>query len=175
MSSPATYDVLEGTWPVLGLAKQVPASVINAISSAGNGSAISQNLGYFSLGYFFISTDLIEPHITQRPIDTTHAGVLKEDFVKTGIFRTESPGVVIGLGDGWNHMHHSGPESYMINSSSPHLHRLSLSPQGPVAQVIRGGHRTEAVHRFSKTPGQEKENYWYYNVLLPGIFIFLIS
>jgi hypothetical protein len=171
MSSSATYDNFEGEWPVLGLARQVPASITKAISSAGNGSAISQNLGYFSLGYFFINADLIEPHITQRPIDTTHTGVLKEDFIRTGIFRTESPGVVIGLGDGWNQMYHSGPESYMIDSSSPHLHRLSLSPQGPVAQVIRGGHRTEAVKQYARMPGQEKDNYWYYNVLLPGIFL----
>lgn len=163
-----TYTLLDGEWPILNQATPVPASVIEAISSDTTGFAMTSNLGHLSVGYFFIDVDLVEQHSSQRPILSNHADILKEDFEKKGVFRTESPGVVIGLGEGWNYMKNIGPNPFRITKSSPHLHHLSLSPNGPIAQVISGGHHTEAIKHFSTLSGQPDENYWFYNVLLPG-------
>ena len=137
--------------------------------------ALSSYSGYFSLGFFYIHTSLLEPHPTQRPLSPSHVQALKEDFGKRGIFRTDNPGVVIGLGQGWNSLRNTGPEVYTINQSCPHLHLLSRSDSGPIGQIIRGNHRTEAVHHHAQTTFQPGESYWYYNVLVPGLFIFLIN
>ena len=62
----------------------------------------------------------------------------------------------------------------MIDPSFPHLSKLSLSPSSnqPIAQVIHGGHRTEAIKQFSEALDQPKENYWLYTVLIPDKYIF---
>ena len=168
--SSVTYTLLDGEWPILSQAAPIPASVIEAVSSEITGLKFTTYLGYFSVGYFFIDADLIEQHSCQRPISSTHADLLREDFEQKGIYRTESPGVVIGLGEGWKEMKNNGPNIIMITKKSPHLHHLSLSLDGPTAQVIHGGHHTEAIRRFSKLSSQPDENYWLYNVLLPSKF-----
>jgi hypothetical protein len=100
-----------------------------------------------------------------------HINSLKDGFENRGIQRTESARVVIGISKGWLNMNNSSPISYRItSSSSPHHHHLGDSSDGPIAKVIRGGHRTEAIRQFSALPGNSNENYWYYNVLIPGKF-----
>ena len=172
--SSVSYTLLDGEWPILGPATPVPSSVLDAISSDFNGSAITSNLGYLSLGQFFIDVDLLQQHPSQREIDMKHVENLKNDFERKGILRRECPGVVIGLGAGWLNMKNTGPVPYRITNSSLHLHRLSLSPNGPIGQVIRGGHRTEAIRHLSRLPDQSQENYWFYEVLIPGKLLFLL-
>ena len=82
--------------------------------------------------------------------------------------RTESPGVVIGLSKGWEKMKNTGPLPLRITTASSYLSHLSVSADGPITQVIRGGHRTEAIRCLSEHEEYSKVNYWYYNVLLPS-------
>ena len=163
-----SFPALSGEWPVLGPVTAIPDSIIQQISSGTGGLAITSNLGYLSLGLFFIDVGLIEPHPTQRQIDSRHVDTLMESFESRGIMRLENPGVIIGLGLGWSMMKNSTPIKYKIGSASPHLHRLSLTSNGPIGQVIRGGHRTEAIRRFSQQPEKSGEAYWLYEVLVPG-------
>jgi hypothetical protein len=178
--SAIAYSMLDGPWPVLQKANTVSPSVIDIIKTIGNGTAITTNLGYFSLGRFYIETSLLTPHITQRPLNTMHADTLKQNFQQSGPMRTEYHGVVIGLGDGWYNMKNPGPRPYMISSSCPHLDLLRKSSGGPIAEIIRGNHRTEAIRRYSSqtepSPSQaqsplQHENYWFYEVLVPCTFI----
>jgi hypothetical protein len=168
--SPASYRMLDGDWPVLQQANKVPLAVYDLIKAEGNGSAITSNLGFFLLGKFYIDTALLVPHSTQRAINTEHADELVKSFQTVGPFRTESPGVVIGLGDGWYQMKNSGPTPYMISRSCPHLHYLCKEPNGAIGEIIRGNHRTEAIKRYSLQSDnpQTHENYWYYEVLVPS-------
>lgn len=170
--SPASYKLLDGVWPVLDNFPQVPSHVIDRITSDASGTAITNNLQYLSIGLFLIDTDLLKPHLTQRPVDQDHVVELKDSFQSNGILRTESPGVVIGLGEGWLQMRNSSPQLYRITKTSPHLNLLAAQPGGPIAHVIRGGHRTEAIRSFAMHPdnGIPEENFWYYNVLAPGLF-----
>ena len=175
MSLP-TFNTLGDSWPISGMTRATPLSdqVFQAISAASNGAVITDQLGHFSLGSFYIHTSLLEPHLTQRPLDMGHVKVLMEDFQKHGLLRSEEAGVVIGLGQGWQEMKHNNSLPFMIDPSFPHLSKLSLSPCSgqPIAQVIRGGHRTRAVKQFSESLNQPEENYWLYTVLIPGKFIF---
>jgi hypothetical protein len=169
--SGTSYTLLDSEWPAFDVATHVPAHIIETISSTSTGLGLSTNLGYFSIGHFFIDVDLVQQHSTQRPISLDHINSLKDGFENRGIQRTESAGVVIGIGKGWLDMKNSSPINYRItSSSSPHHHHLGLSSDGPIAEVIRGGHRTEAIRQFSALPGNSNENYWYYNVLIPGKF-----
>ena len=162
--------LLKGEWPILDLASPVPSSIMDSISTDVTGSAITKNLGYLSLGHFFIDVSLLEQHATQRAIDPQHAGSLSFMFETSGVNREENPGVVIGLGEGWNKMKNNGPEKYRITPEFEHLHKLSLEPNGPIASVIRGGHRTEAMRIFTKDNEDKSDAYWCYNVLLPSKF-----
>ena len=173
--SQVPYTINEGEWPILQDATPLPPTVLQSINSQCTGNAISSHIGFLSLGYFYIDVNLLEQHPTQRQISSHHANYLKEDFETRGILRTESPGVVIGLGKGWEKMKNSGPLPLRITTASSYLSHLSLSANGPIAQVIRGGHCTEAIRRLSEC---KEENYWYYNVLLPSkstiYFIYLL-
>jgi hypothetical protein len=53
----------------------------------------------------------------------------------------------------------------------PHLSLLSTTPNGPIAEVIRGGYKTEAEagKTYAIKCNQPEENYWYYTVLIPGM------
>lgn len=169
--APVFYRMLEGDWPVLKQASAISASVMERIRSDGSGSAITSHYGYLSLGYFFIHTDLLEAHPTQRPISQTHVRDLRNSFDSKGLLRMEHPGVVIGLGDGWNEMKNGGPHHYMISNSCPHLSRLSATGNGPIGQIIRGNHRTAAIRSYARNQDTNAgQNYWYYQVLLPGTF-----
>ena len=163
------YTLLEGPWPLLQKANPVPEIILDKVLQDANGNAITNHIGYFSLGFFYIDSRLLVPHSTQRPLNNNHVNKLYDDFCHMGIFRTQFPGVVIGLGEGWNHMHNTGAKPYKISISSPHLHHLSKSPNGPIAEIIRGNHRTEAIRRYSHHTPNFHENFWYYNVLLPGM------
>ena len=168
--SSTSYIVLDGEWPVLGQASPVPSSVLEMISSSMSGLSITNHIGYLSIGDFFIDSDLLEQHMTQRPIDSKYVDTLRDNFETTTILRSESPGVVIGLGEGWNWMKNTSSDACRITNTFPHLHHLSIASGGPIGQIIRGGHRTEAVRRLSKLPGYSDEKYWYYTVLLPSKF-----
>ena len=168
--SSIAYHMLDGEWPVLDQAPRVPTSASNHVITIGNGSAITTNIGYFSLGKFYIDTTLLMPHPTQRPIESRHVDSLKESFHTLGPMRTENHGVVIGLGEGWYRMKNNGPRAYMISKSCPHLHHLRDTPDGCIGEIIRGNHRTEAIRRYSSQvdPPLFHENYWYYEVLVPS-------
>jgi hypothetical protein len=166
-----SYELLEGNWPVLGLAEQPTAEIIEDIKKAAYGYSITEHIGFLSLGYFLISTELLEMHPTQRPTNQAHIQRLRKDFLNRGILRIANPGVVIGLGDGWYNMKKDTQKHMMIDPQSPHLTHLSNTPNGPIGQIIRGGHRTRAVESLAKhTEGFEDHDYWYYNVLIPGMF-----
>ena len=169
VSSSSPYKLLEGSWPILEPVSAVSASVIEAIASEGLGSSITSNIKYLSLGYFYIDAELVEQHPCQRPLSFSHVTKLKHEFETKGIFREENPAVVVGLGEGWMHMQNKGPFHYKITKSSSFLQHLSISSKGPIAQVLRGGHRTKAVLDFSEA-NQTDEGYWFYQVLLPGKF-----
>ena len=164
--------LLDGEWPTLGQTAPIPQHIIQLIKDEAIGTSLTNFNSYLSLGYFYIHTSLLEAHPLQRPIDHSHVQRLKADFEERGILRTECPGVVIGLGEGWNELRNTTPNtlSYKISPSCPHLNRLALSSGGKIGQVIRGGHRTAAVALFAETPETFHESYWYYNVLVPGLF-----
>ena len=163
---------LEGDWPIFDKA-EVSSSILEKIRIEANGSSISSHLDYLSLGTFLISTTLLEPHPTQRLIIKSHVNTLRDDFTKNGVLRLENPSVVIGLGPGWYEMKKTRPGHIFIGPTCPHLSRLSLTPDGPIGQVIRGGHRTAAINAFSSIDENCGENYWAYNVLIPGMFYLL--
>lgn len=165
------YRLLEGEWPILDKAPPLLPKTMDRIKNEGNGYSITSNLGYLSLGFFYIGTNLLEAHPTQRPISQAHVTKLLEEFKKLGVLRSECPGVVIGLGEGWLDMKYRDPPAYMITPSFFHLDRLSLFPGGPIGQIIRGGHRTAAIKRFSNSTdlNLSSQNFWFYNVLIPGM------
>jgi hypothetical protein len=170
-SAPVPYKLLDGDWPVLDAFTPVPDHILERIKSDASGTAISNHVQFLSLGLFFIDTRLLKPHSTQRPVNQEHVKQLRKDFEEHGIHRMDSAGVVIGLGDGWLQMKNRGPHLYKISQSCLHLHRLAVEPEGPIAHVIRGGHRTEAIRNYSFYPDQTNsyQNFWLYNVLAPGL------
>lgn len=158
-------------WPAPGYehVSKPPSSIFDKIKNDANGSSISTHMSYLSLGFFYIRTSLLEPHPTQREIDSVHVKSLKDDFVRMRALRSDHPGVVIGLGDGWYEMKKNTPKPMFISANSPHLDHLSLEPKGPIGQIIRGCHRTAAAYLLSKDPAYGGHDYWYYNVLVPGM------
>ena len=143
-------------------------AVLQAVFSEMTGNVLSNNISHFSLGLFYINTDLVEQHPAQRAISSSYVDELVQDFEQTNILRTECPGVVIGLNGGWKNLKNTGGAIYRISSSSSCIDMLRGTSGGPIAQVIRGGHRTEAIRCFSGKPDMSDENYWCYNVLLPS-------
>jgi hypothetical protein len=170
--APLHYRWLDGEWPMFDQAPQIPPYIWEQIHSDACGSAISSHIQYLSLGFFLINTGLLEPHPIQRKIDQNHVKQMRNEFDSKGIHRMDYPGVVIGLGKGWLSMNHRGPQNYLISPTSPHLHHLSKTHGGPIAQIIRGGHRTAAIRNYSQDPTNLNmaENFWYYRVLVPGQF-----
>jgi hypothetical protein len=166
-----TYKLLDGNWPVLGSFPPVPDCIFERMIADASGTAITTHLHYLSLGLFFIDTKLLKAHPTQRPLNQTNVEKLSESFKTCGIHRMNSPGVVIGLGNGWLQMKNRGSHFIKITKSSPHIHRLAAEPGGPVAHVIRGGHRTEAIRRYALSSKHfySYEDFWLYHVLAPGV------
>jgi hypothetical protein len=168
--SSTPYTLLDAQTPISELiqAKPIPQAVFDTVSSEMTGYALSQHLQNFSLGLFFIDTDLVEQHPSQREVLSSYVDKLVEDFEQSQILRMEQYGVAIGLGEGWEGLKNNSGVTYRITSSSPCVDTLRGSDGGAIAQVIRGGHRTEAVRRLSQKPDMSEENYWCYLVLLPG-------
>jgi hypothetical protein len=174
--SSSIYNLFEGAWPVLEqTSTPYTDQVFKDIQISNNGGVISTNLGHLTLGLFYIHSSLLEPHGTQRPLESSHVDRLVKDFNERGIFKAEHPGVVIGLGEGWNHMKHQKALPYMISPTSPHLSNLSLTSNGPIGQVIRGDHRTAAIKKYAEERNEPEESYWLYRVLVPGIFFILFE
>ena len=164
------HGYLEGNWPVLEKASKIPPYVFETIRREARGSSISSHVQYLSLGYFLIKTSLLEPHPTQRPINQQHVKNLSESFLAMGIHRLDNPGVVIGLGEGWYEMKKNTQRQMLITKDSPHLLHLALKENGPIGQIIRGGHRTKAMsHLSSNSVDHKAYDYWYYQVLVPGM------
>ena len=136
--SSSSYTLLDSQLPIAGLGQAVPVplNVFQAVSSEMTGNALSLNILHFSLGLFFIDVNLVEQHPTQRVVSSGYVNKLMSDFEKSNILRTGSPGVVIGLGEGWNALKNTGGVMYRITDSSPCLELLRTSPGGPIAQVI---------------------------------------
>ena len=109
---------------------------MDSIPSQATGSVITNNLGYLSLGVFLIDVSLLDQYPTQREIDHQRASSLAYSFQVNGVMREENPDVVIGLGEGWNHMKNAGPVKYRITPEFEHLHIISLKHNGPIALVI---------------------------------------
>jgi hypothetical protein len=141
---------------------------MDMVRKTGNAGGITGYLDYFSLGQFYIDVDLLEPHPCQRDLVPYHLNTLQKAFEAQGVLRTENSAVVIGLGEGWYHMKKNNPNSYRITKSCSFLSKLQTKPSGPIAQVIRGGHRTATIKNYSSQEGREDEGYWYYTVLVPG-------
>src|SRR6202044_3171792 len=140
-SSVINSTSLNAPWPILDQAPPVPPQIINTIMNEANGTTFSCLTGYFSLGFFYIQTGLLEPHPTQRPLSHSHVISLKNDFDTKGVNRTDNPGVVIGLGQGWNHLKNNSGEVYRIDTTCPHLHLLTQPGNMNIGQIIRGNHR----------------------------------
>ena len=87
--SSTSYTVLDGEWPFLGQASPVPSSVLEMISSSMSGLSITNHIGYLSIGDFFIDSDLLEQHKTQRPINSKYVDTLRDNF-ETTTFCTQS-------------------------------------------------------------------------------------
>ena len=151
--SSSTYNLFEGAWPVL---KQAFTLYTDQVFK-DNGGVISINLGHLTLGLFYIHDRLVK------------------DFNERGIFKEEHPGVVIGIGEGWDHMKHQKALPYMISPTSPHLSNLSLTSNSPISQVICGDHRTAAIKRYAEKRNEPEESYWLYRVLIPGIFFIVLE
>ena len=137
---------------------------------------LGEFLSFLFNGSSFIDIELVESHYLQRPINTEHVQRLVKDFEVQGILRTENPGVVIGVVEGWMKLKNLGGHIYKISKNFPLLSVLNLSecPHCSIAQVIRGGHRTSAARYFSDKPEHSKERYWLYQVLVPGKFWYQI-
>ena len=99
-------------------------------------------------------------HPLQRKINNAHVQKLLDQFQYQGVLRIENPGVVIGNGSGWYNMKKLGPKHIFIKPTSPHLNALNLAPDGPIGQIIRGGHRTAVAFEQKENIGQD---YWYCN------------
>ena len=174
MSSAITlspYQVLKGDkWPVLSQATPISDAVFEMVSAGALGSVLTQNIGYFEIGRFYIDVKFLKPHPSQRPILSSHAENLKGDFERNGIDRADHEGVVIGIGKGWEWMKHNDPIPFRITEAFTHLDKLRStdSCDGFIGHIIRGGHRTEAIRRYAEIPGNEDEGYWLYKVLCPG-------
>ena len=168
-SFPAT--VFEGQWPVLEKITPYTDEVFEAIQNANNASVLSFNQGHFTLGDFYIHTSLLKPHKTQRALDNNHVEKLVRDFQDTGVFRVDYPGVVVGIGEGWQWMKHNSPIPYKITPTSPHLTELSGEAPEFIGEVIRGDHRTEAIKRYAEANNKPEESYWLYKVLIPGMLL----
>jgi hypothetical protein len=135
-------QLLDSTWPVLGEFPPVPLHVFEKIKSDASGSAVSNLHDYLCLGLFLIDTELLSPHPTERSLNQDRVEELRENFERLGIHRMESPGVAIGLGDGWLQMKNSRCNPFKITQEFTHIHRLVAEYGGPVAHIIHGGHRT---------------------------------
>lgn len=168
--SSTLYTLLSTAQSTAGLkqADPVSATLIENISAQMTGKALSDNLGYFSLGFFYIDAELLEQHPTQRPVNSVYVDKLVSLFESGTIQRSENAGVVIGLGEGWNKLKNIGPIAYRITQDCSLVDDLSIGSGGAIGQVIRGGHRTEAVRRLSQMPEMGEEGYWYYQVLVPS-------
>jgi hypothetical protein len=167
----------EASFASLGPASPVPDNIFQAVSSDRTHSGLTTYLPYFSLGDFMVDVDLLEPHPTQRKIDSLHLDTLLKSFENTGAQRVENYGVAIGLGEGWNNLKKLEGKLLRITSATPNLENLRITPGGPIAQVIRGGHRTAAIKHFSTLPDMSDEGYWCYTILIPSksFFILLLS
>ena len=170
--SSTSYTIIDTHKPLEGLgpATPIPSHIFEAASLDMTHAGITSNLFYFSLGLFYIDVELLEAHHTQRSIDSGHIQKLLNSYEEQGPQRLEHPGVIIGLGQGWNDFKNTGPHFYRIRATMPSLEYFcgGTSGKGPIGQVIRGGHRTEAVKRFSELPGKADEGYWCFNVLVPS-------
>jgi hypothetical protein len=173
-ASSLSYQILDGSWPVLEQAVALPTAIMKEAYGACNSSFIGSSLGYFDLGMFYIHTTLLKAHPTQRSVSLPHIEALQQSFANTGIRRAENPGVVIGLGNGWHNMKNSHPVPVMITPGFSHLYQLQIDGEGPVGEIIRGNHRTIAMQCFSQQQEQEdlSEPFWLYRVLITGELLY---
>jgi hypothetical protein len=113
MSSSTTYTVLDGEMPqdLIQMAG-VPPVVKEAVLSDATGQELSNVISYFTIGQFYIDARLTEQHSSQRKPVEQHTEDLLNAFIDTGINRSQFPGVVIGVGEGWYKMKNSGPVKY---------------------------------------------------------------
>ena len=150
---PLNTSYLEGDWPILDQAQEVPAYILENIKQDAFGASISSHImmSYLSLGYFFIHTRLLEAHLSQRPLNQHHVKALKDNFICIGIHHLENPWVIIGMGEDWNQMKKNTQKHMFINQSSPHLNCLALSPGEKIGQILCGGHQTAAITNLLNT------------------------
>jgi hypothetical protein len=153
------YEPFSGDWPVFNQV-DVSVRILEKIKTEANGSALSSNIDFLTLGYYYIDTTVS----TQRQIDQNHVMELGLAFENKGILREEKKhaGVMIGLGNGWYQMKKDNPKNIMISTTSPHLPLLSDRPNGPIAEIIHGNHCCAAIKRLSHTvPAYKDQNFWY--------------
>ena len=145
MSLP-TSNTISGTWPDLAPGIEEASSVSDEIIARVKNT---EDLGHFTLGDYYIDAELLEPHPTQRPIAPFHIDSLIQEFIDRGVLRSEYPGVVIGSGEGWMKMKNTGKNPYKITKDNEFLYHLSINNQiSPIAQIIQGSHRTEAIKKY---------------------------
>ena len=139
-TSTSSFQVLYGKWPTPQETNAILDLIIKAIATDKTSLSLTNNIGYLTLGYFFINVDLIHPHLSQRQIISDHARKLKEDFETQGILRYEHPGVVIGLEEGWKLRKNNRTVLNQITKTLSFLDHLSQTAGGPISKVIQGGH-----------------------------------
>ena len=119
---------------------------------------LTEDLGHFTLGEYYIDAELLEPHPTQRPIAPSHITSLIQEFTNRGVLQSEYPGVVIGLGEGWMKMKNTGKNPYKITKDNEFLYHLSINNKiSPIAQIIWGSHRTEAIKKYAADQEKPEE------------------
>jgi hypothetical protein len=66
--SSASYTVIDAENPAAGLTQATPISdaVFQALSSNMTALGLSEHIDQFTLGFFYIDVDLLQPHLTQR-------------------------------------------------------------------------------------------------------------
>ena len=122
--------------------------------------------------FYLCKLELLEPHPTQRPIDPSHITTLLNEFNECGLLHYEHPGVVIGLGEGWMELKNTGNNNYKITKNDEFLYHLSINNNpSPIAQIIWGSHRTEAIKKYAESERKLEKVYWLYKVLIPCAFI----
>ena len=63
--------------------------VMTRVIKASTGLGLTQDLGHFTLGYYYIDAELLEPHPTQRPIDPSHITSLLKEFTEHNLLHLE--------------------------------------------------------------------------------------
>jgi hypothetical protein len=167
---------------------------VSALGAAANAQDIAPYLARLSLGTYAIATKYLASHPFNRDIDSVHVQRLADNFIATGRpIRETNIGLAIANGHGWLNHRNSTLQPLALNNdeNAEEMYRIKqctrLEPgaieciasdqapydpligiKHPLAFIIKGSHRKEAVSKYSIETANPKEAYWIYDVLHPG-------